>query len=53
MNNGTWAPTTFSPIRAATITVGGRPVRPDGKTIHIPQGPVQHVTQVSVSFMNI
>jgi hypothetical protein len=55
MNNGTWLQTTsgvvsgaagFTPIRAATITVGGRAVRPaaDGsKMIQIQQ---QHVAQV-------
>lgn len=58
VNNGSWIQATgsgpqgtfASPIRAATITVGGRPVRPDtAKMIHIPQqGSVQHVTQVGL-----
>lgn len=56
VNNGSWIQATGSgtqgpfgtPIRTATITVGGRPVRPDGtKMIHIPQpGSLQHVAQV-------
>ena len=56
VNNGSWIQTnsgtqgTFgTPLRGATITVGGRQVRPETKMIHIPQqGQVQHVTQVSV-----
>ncbi|ODN05958.1 hypothetical protein Ocin01_00677 [Orchesella cincta] len=53
VNNGSWiqagAQTFSSPIRAATITVGGRAVRPETKMIHIPpQGSVQHVTQLQM-----
>ncbi|CAG7713001.1 unnamed protein product [Allacma fusca] len=57
VNNGTWIQSSSNaqgqytplPLRAATITVSNRAVRPDGKMIHIPPGgPVQHVTQLQM-----